>query len=477
MSLFAQNQTEVELSLLWAPMAVCVFAALALYVLFFLITENAAKAGVLASLFVVAFFFYGVFLEQRSRGFIILWLALFVVGIVAALRTTRDLAQLTVVLVVVAAVAVIPPAADIVRYQADHPGVAASDPRLWPTVLEPPVVASGDRPPDIFVIIPDDYARLDILQQYFHYDDQEFRDQLEQRGFVLNEHGRSPYSDSEMNVAALLNMDYLTNFADVLGADSQDVRPVQRVNEDNRAARLLASIGYDYVHIDTDEVSYAGGNPSVSPFAPPGSFANLWMGKSILGQVGGPLGFDQSAMNDRFRHAIREEFSELTQIRTGDRPTFVVFHTLLPHDPYLYDAQGEPVDHVVHSDLDLSSDAGRAQYLEQLEYENTLLLDTIDRIQANATTPPVIVLQADEGFQAEPEVFGEAAMEDIRVKGLSAFALPGVDQAGLPMPPNSVNVLRFVFNLYLGTHYEMLEDASYAEGDLPYDFSNEVPLS
>ncbi len=287
MSLFAQNQTEVELSLLWAPMAVCVFAGLALYVLFFLITENAAKAGVLASLVVVAFFFYGVFLEQRSRGFIILWLALFVVGTVAALRTTRDLAQLTVVLVVVAAVAVIPPAADIVRYQADHPGVAASDPRLWPTVLEPPVVASGDRPPDIFVIIPDDYARLDILQQYFHYDDQEFRDQLEQRGFVLNEHGRSPYSDSEMNVAALLNMDYLTNFADVLGADSQDVRPVQRVNEDNRAARLLASIGYDYVHIDTDEVSYAvatrASPPSLRPAASPTSgWARASSGRSAV---------------------------------------------------------------------------------------------------------------------------------------------------------------------------------------------------
>jgi hypothetical protein len=88
----------------------------------------------------------------------------------------------------------------------------------------------------------------------------------------------------------------------------------------------------------------------------------------------------------------------------------------------------------------------------------------------------VIVLQADEGFSSEPEVFGEEAMLDIRVKGLSAFYLPGIDRPGVPDPPNSVNALRFVFNLYLGTHYEMLDSASYAEGDLPYDFSQEIPV-
>jgi len=476
LSLFAQNQSEVELSLLWRPLAVCVMAALLLYGLFLAITKDRAKAGVLASLVVIAFFDYGMLFEHRSRWFIVLWLALLAVGVSTVLHTKRDLVNLTAVLVVIAAVQAVPPAVEIARYQADHPGVAAADPRLWPTVLDPPVVASGDPRPDIFVIIPDDYARADILEQYFHYDDTEFLDQLEQRGFTINDNGRSPYSDSEMNVAALLNMDYLTNFTDVLGTDSPDVRPVQRVNEDNRAARLLASVGYHYVHIDTDEVTYGGGNPSVSPFAPPDSFANLWMEKSILGQVGGRLGFDRSSMNDRFRNAIGEEFAELGAIRTGDQPKFVVFHTLLPHDPYLYSAQGEPVDHVVHTDLDTSSDAGRAQYLEQLDHLNGLLLDTIDQIQAGARTPPVIVLQADEGFQAEPEVFGEQAMQDIRVKGLSAFALPGLDQPGLPSPPNGVNALRFVFNRYLGTSYEMLDDRSYAEEDLPYEFSNEVPL-
>jgi hypothetical protein len=113
---------------------------------------------------------------------------------------------------------------------------------------------------------------------------------------------------------------------------------------------------------------------------------------------------------------------------------------------------------------------GRAYYVHQLEFLQRKLLTSIDQILAHTSTDPVIVLQADEGFQAAPEDFGEAQMQDIRVKGLSAFHLPGPAPAEVPQPPNSVNNLRFVFNQYLGTHYDLLKSASYPEGDLPYDF-------
>jgi hypothetical protein len=72
--------------------------------------------------------------------------------------------------------------------------------------------------------------------------------------------------------------------------------------------------------------------------------------------------------------------------------------------------------------------------------------------------------------QANPQPFGGAAMEQIRVKGLTALHLPGHARAGVPAPPNTVNTLRFVFNQYLGTHYPMLRSASYPEGDLPYQW-------
>jgi hypothetical protein len=145
-----------------------------------------------------------------------------------------------------------------------------------------------------------------------------------------------------------------------------------------------------------------------------------------------------------------------------------VFHTLLPHDPYIYGAQGQPV--TFPADADHTGRPGMAYYLQQLQFVNRKLVEAVNGILAHANTPPVIVIQADEGFEVNPDLFGEAAAQDIRVKGLSAFYLPGRRQAGVPEPPNSVNTLRFVFNHYLGTHYKMLNSASYLEADLPFGY-------
>jgi hypothetical protein len=256
-----------------------------------------------------------------------------------------------------------------------------------------------------------------------------------------------------------------------MGSTSQDVRAVQRVIQDNRAARLLASIGYDYVHLDTDEVTFSGGNPDISSLAAPDTFRTLWLQQSLLRPVGGRFGFNTHAVQRRFRDSVQSVFAELRALRPGPHPKFVLFHTLLPHDPYVYDAHGNPVT-FKGGEGDLASDLGRRYYLEQLKYTSTLLLDSVDAILAHATTPPVIVIQSDEGFSAEPKPFGEQAMLTMRVKGLAAFHLPGAGKVELPDPPNSVNDLRMVFNTYFGTSYPMLRSHASPEGDYPYQFED-----
>jgi hypothetical protein len=473
LSLFGQNQSELELSVLAWPLAICVFATVALFVLLLLLTRRVDQAGVLSSLGAVAFFYFGLFFPQATIWLLVLWLVVFAVAAAAGFRTRRDLGNLTLVVVVVAAVLAVPQAVAVVKYQVDHPSLSATDQRLWPSALPAPAAHVASAQPDIYVIIPDDYARTDILRRYFHYDDSAFLKQLTDRGFLVEAQSRSPYADSESNIASALNMDYLSSFPRVLGKDSEDVRPVKRVMADNRASWLLAAAGYDYVHLDTDDVTFAGNNPGISSLAPPDSFANLWMRQSVLHQVGGPVGFNRSATDARYRRTIDEVFGRLEARRTASAPQFVVFHTLLPHDPYVYAADGSAVNFAGESDESFSSPEGRRAYVEQLRYLQGRLIHAIDQIRNSATTPPVIVIQADEGFQAEPDVFGEKAMNDIRVKGLTALSLPGIEKAGLPDPPNTVNTLRFIVNHYLGTDYPMLPSASYSEGDTPYDF---IPL-
>lgn len=469
LSLFAQNQSELELSVLAWPLVICVSAAAVAFGLLLLITRRADRAGILSSLAAVAFFYFGLFFQPGSIWLLLLWLGVFAVAAALVLLTGRDPRNVTLIVLVIAVVLTVPQAVNVVQYQVDHPSISARNPRLWPTALAAPSKAAT-APPDIYVIIPDDYARADVLSRYFHYDDSAFLNQLTKRGFSIVDQNRSPYSDSESNIAAALNMDYLTNFPRVLGKDSEDVRPVKRVMADNRAARLLAAAGYDYTHLDTDDVTFASTNPGISSLAPPDGFANLWMRQSVLHLVGGPVGFNKTATDDRYRRAVDAVFAQLSARRTSSAPQFVVFHTLLPHDPYVYGADGRAATFAGESDESFSSPEGRRAYVQQLRYVSRLLINAIDAIRRNSRTPPVIVIQADEGFQAEPDVFGEKAMNDIRVKGLTALSLPGMGQAGLPDPPNTVNTLRFIINHYLGTTYPMLPSASYSEGDLPYDF-------
>ena len=135
----------------------------------------------------------------------------------------------------------------------------------------------------------------------------------------------------------------------------------------------------------------------------------------------------------------------------------------------MFGPHGQPVDFPYASDAALGSTVGMPYFLRQLEYVNRELLRAVDAIRANSSRPPVIVIVSDEGFQAEDQ-FGERAMKQIRVKGLLALSLPGVPKPRVPGPPNTVNVLRYVFNQVLGTHYPTLPSHSYPEADYPYQF-------
>jgi hypothetical protein len=473
LSLFEQNESELPLSVIWTPLVTAVVATAVLFGVLVLILKDAPKAGALTALSVVGFFYWETFKSDLSGlhladGWLLaLWLALFVVGAGVLVRTKRRLVNLMLGLGLAAAVLTVVPAVRIASYQQDHPSVSVTDSRLWPTSLEPPRPPAGARRPDIYVIIPDDYARADVLKRYFRYDNSAFIQKLHQRGFAVSAGARSPYSDSESNIAAELNMDYLGGLPKILGKTSEDVRPLKTLIEDNRASRLLKPLGYRYVHLDSDEVTFAGGNPDISSVATPDSFPSLWLKKSVLSLIGGPFGFDDGAANERFRKGIRAAFARLATVPRDPRPKFVVFHTLMPHDPYVFGARGQSVTFST-SDTAHGSRAGMRYYLGQVRFLETKLLAAVDAIRARSKQPPAIVIQSDEGFEANPENFGEAAMQRIRVDGLVALSLPGVNGTRTPQPPSTVNTLRYVFNRYFGTRYALLRNASYAEGDFPY---------
>jgi hypothetical protein len=468
LSIYRDNQTEVELGALWWPLLLLALVAIALYGLFWLIFRDGAKASVLASLVTVWFHFYGDY-----NWALWVWTLLFAAlcGLVIAVGRPRPLSAVALGLAIWAAVLVVSPTTDIARYERDNPGLSTTDPGVWPTRLATPAVPSGTRKPDIYVLCPDDYARHDVLAHYFHYDNGPFLRGLERRGFVVSPHSRSPYSDSEENIAAEVNMDYLSRLPRVLGAKSEDSRPVRRLIQDNRASQILKELGYRYVHIDTDEVTWGQRNPHISHVGTPDSFMSLWLAdRTVLKKVGGWPGFNQTAVDERFRDTIRSQFASLRDVPPQPGPKFVLFHTLMPHDPYIFGARGQDVTFHDRTGDDHTRRIGMRYYAQQIRYTETLLLGAIDAIRHRSKRPPVILLQADEGFEGNEADLGEATVRDIRVKGLAAAYLPDMPEVRLPDKLNTVNTLRFVLDHYFGAGYPLLRNASYPESDFPYQF-------
>ena len=471
--LFQHNQTDLPLSVLWSPLVISAAIGAAIFAISWIVFKPALKAGLLASVLVIAIFYYGVFYDVAaawglSDAIVLgLWAALLTIGIVALFRV-NDPSILGRAFLVAAAYLVLVSVTKIGLYRIQNPPVSVSDPRLWSTPLEASQINTRRPLPDIYYIAPDDYARTDVLKEYLGYDNSQFIRELENRGFLIPEQGRSPYSDSESNMASALNLEYLNRFANVLGAESQNSLMVTQVLEDNRASHFLEALGYQYIHIDSDNTTFPGDNPSISPIAAPDNLTYLWLRASVLRAFGGGFGFSDNASDERFRRSVLAAFDRLKATPQIPGPKFVFFHTLIPHDPYVFGPQGESVTFPDPTDDRLGSQEGVAFYVGQLRFSNQLLLESIDEILAHSETPPLIILQADEGFQSNPGTFGEKAVLDIRLKGLSAFYIPGKDVSQLPQNLNNVNTFRYLFDLCFGTQLGMLKNASYAEGDFPY---------
>jgi hypothetical protein len=133
----------------------------------------------------------------------------------------------------------------------------------------------------------------------------------------------------------------------------------------------------------------------------------------------------------------------LDQVPAIPGKKFVYFHILAPHDPFVFDSEGNyvPAD---QGDLDLEA------YAAEVTYINKRIAEIVRNLIANSAQPPVILLQGDHGWDPRS-----------RMEILSAYYLPGGGDQLLYPTITPVNSFRVVLNHYFGESYPLLEDQSY----------------
>ena len=459
------------------------------------LSKNWHKAAFLVSLFLVFFQSYGhiyrgslnsmpAWFVQGQRYYIpALWIVLLGVSVWFAWRLAQS-REATVYLNIVALAVIAVPAFKTASYfitTGDDAVLAGSErdagedtiPRYVPITI--PAQATSDSPPDIYYILLDAYGRSDTLRELYDYDNTEFLNFLEDKGFYVAQQSITNYTRTLFVLSTMFNGGYLDDVAAKLGPESVNMVPLEKLVRQNRFVNALQRHGYRVMSISSgyEETSLANADEHLR-FDAGGvnEFEKLLLMNTPLGPLFNRQ-FGELSVYEMHRARILFAFEQLGQMPQEVGPKFVFAHIMSPHPPYVFGPNGEelnlPGDPLKHEELPV--DVYIPAYRGQVNYINTLVQETIELILANSESPPIIIMHGDHGpwlrFGPTPE---QSCLKE-RYAILNSFYFPDGDYSQLYATISPVNTFRVVLDKYFGTDLGLLEDKTYYS-DWPrlYDF-------
>ncbi len=348
--------------------------------------------------------------------------------------------------------------------------------------------------PDMYYIILDRYASQETLRTQYGFSNDDFINFLSSKGFQLTDaHSNYPYT--VQSVASSLNGQYLPTLSAKDQVSVSSTKLTQRMILANGAASFAKSQGYSYTQLGSwwdPTRSNPGANTSLHSFRgvtlfghnfSVSDFQSILLRRSILQvnmgatyKLGGVTLFSTRTIPAQSLHA-QSALYELAQLRStvapSPGPKMVFAHILLPHPPYVFNANGAPAQRG-------KAMSEKQLYIEQMKYTNDQVTQLINQLTSNPNKQPIIILQADEGpypkrFDGNTKGFNwnKATSSELQQKTgiLNAYYLPGAPSGVIYPTISPVNSFRTVFNTYFGTNLPLLPDNHYIDNMWqPYKF-------
>jgi hypothetical protein len=493
---YASNLRSVYLVDGLAALGAALAAALLLLLAFGVVSRSLwAKAAVLASATLVAGLFYGEIIDAVNHyagaglspvSALPIMLAALAAVFVAVALPRVDFTPANAILNGIAFTIVIVPAWQI----ASHSWQAGGTSRPAAVALDEAssaakVSAVGDptatkaAPRQIFYLIFDRYGSQSVLADYYRFDNSDLAGFLEEKRFYVASNSRANYLKTAHSLASTFHMDYLDFLADDPRSKGADWHPLYDGLRDHRVGRFLKSSGYNFTQIGswwgpTQYNPYADENHSFGF-----SEFNYWyLRRTIVAPVLDAVA-PGSALARRLQwdlgqcQRVPRQIEKIKEIAARNEKAFVFAHILVPHDPYVFSAEGRcpSSDEMERTETE--------KYIDQVRYANSLIKDFVSALLATDGPKPIIIIQSDEGpfpprYQSEDRSWYDATVDELRAKMgiLNAFYFPDGDYRDLDPQVTSVNTFRVLFNKYFGTRLERLPDRIYAFPDVSniYDF-------
>nr|MBP9719424.1 hypothetical protein [Candidatus Levybacteria bacterium] len=261
------------------------------------------------------------------------------------------------------------------------------------------------------------------------------------------------------------------------GGVSSDQSLVTPLIRNGKIIQFLKERGYYIVNIGPKTWTPTSTNPNADknfimekgtyPYADifTTGFLNTTIASPILEKVfHNPSDVSTDPWNNEHRRIALYEIGAVEQSIAILGPKFVFVHILLPHDPFVFDKNCNPIPETV-----VRPNGHVINYLNQLQCANKVMTKLITNILQKSKTPPVIVLQSDEGpFPMKSNVDENQAwskVDDTALKEkfpiMNAYYFPNASTEALYDSITPVNSFRVLFNTYFGTNYELLPDKNY----------------
>ena len=309
-------------------------------------------------------------------------------------------------------------------------------------------------------------AGINPFPHNFKYDNTDFIKKLESTGFHVPKISYANYPNTGLSIPSTLNMHYLDFLTEELGKDSADMRLPNEFRDNSLVMKVLKLYGYEITSF-YGGVGAPGNTNLVSEKLCSYGTVNTDLRKNLVLTYLPITYFNTALLEVQQKEKLECMFSTLSEIKgTEDAPVFAIAHFRLPHEPFIYDSAGNSVKTA-------QSDNQKEAYLEQLIYSNKKILELVNNILENTTRDPVIIVISDHGYRAE--IDWENPSNEDYIAGfniLTAYHIPN-EMDNLPETISLTNIFRIIFNSYLDTEFEMLEDRQiWYTQQRPFDFTD-----
>ena len=496
LALLEFNLSEVAIQVVWRPMFYVLASAVIVMILFFLLLRDWHRAAVITSILVLLFFTYGHlytylktveisgFALGRHRQLLPLWIGLALLGGWWAVRRLRNPRALTPTLNLISLVLLIYPLFQIVSYTVrDYQIRRSVSKNLEQSVYSELPLGYA---PDIYYIILDAYGRADTLQTIFGYENSEFLNFLQSKGFYVASCAQSNYSHTVLSLSSSLNLNYIDAFSSGLDKTTDDRTQLVAAGQYNSTRKILESMGYKTVSFSTNfpisqwkDAAYYLEPPSTGLNDFEVMFAQTTAGRAFMDMIEQPAEKRFANWERRRTLFLLEQLNKNVVEIPG--PKFVFVHFIIPHRPYVFGANGEETEAEFYQSGKMDFEIFLEGYTNQVKFINKNIQDVVNHILANSATEPIIVIQGDHGpdfwsIRTSDETFDDETWDvaSHRMRIMNAYYFPD-NLSGLYPTITPVNTFRLVFNKYFGKNYELLEDVSrFSHFGKPYDFT-EIP--